>query len=117
ELRRAIERRRVLLQDFLDSADAFDELAPVDRTQEAKAADAVADRHLVGGLLLIFSLDRLCDRRMRSGEPLLDPCQRKGKRRALALQASCELRYVGAPHRWHRARHVGACGYEDFRVI
>ena len=66
----------------LDDADGLDELAPVDRAQEAQAADAVADRNLVRRLLLVLELDQLFDRQMRFREPLFDPgqCQGQGRR-------------------------------------
>src|SRR6266550_4923480 len=86
KLHRAINVLRILTQYSLDDADAFDEITPVDRAQEAKTADAVADRDLVRRLLLVLRLHQLFDRQVRFREPLLDPRQRKSQRRTLSLQ-------------------------------
>src|SRR5438046_6620645 len=40
KLHRAINVLRILTQYFLDDADVFDEIAPVDRTQETETTDA-----------------------------------------------------------------------------
>ena len=63
EIHPAVEPARILPQLVLDDAHRFDELAPVHRPQEAQAADRVADRNLVAGLLLRFRLHQLLDRR------------------------------------------------------
>ena len=81
EIHRARRRRRILAQRLLDDAHRLDELAPVHRAEEAQAADAVADRDLVGGLLLGLRLHQLLDRQARLGEPLLDPGERQRQRR------------------------------------
>ena len=52
EIHARVDAGRVLAQRLLDDAQRLDELAPVHRAEEAQAADAVADRDLVGGLLL-----------------------------------------------------------------
>ncbi len=68
EVHPAVEPARILAQRLLDDAHRLDELAPVHRAQEAQAADAVADRDLVAGLLLVFRLDQLLDREARLGQ-------------------------------------------------
>jgi hypothetical protein len=70
----------------------LDEVAPVHRTQQAQAADAVADRHLCGGLRLVLSLHQLLDRLPAFGQMLLDPGQRQGQRGA----APCRRRASSA---------------------
>ncbi|MEW5317292.1 MAG: hypothetical protein WDW38_008603 [Sanguina aurantia] len=50
---------------LLDAAGLLDEVAPVDRRERAQAADAVADRDLVGGLLLRIQLHQVLDRLAR----------------------------------------------------
>ncbi|MNF15192.1 hypothetical protein D3C80_2176900 [compost metagenome] len=63
----------------------FDEQPPVNGRQQAQAADAVADRHLVDGLLLRIELHMALDTQGRLAEQLLDPGQRLGERAAVAL--------------------------------
>ena len=55
----------------------IDELAPIHDREQTQAADAVADRHLVRGLLLVFRLHQLRDRQTRFGQRLFDPRQRQ----------------------------------------
>src|SRR3546814_6703280 len=52
---------RIVAQRLLHHAHGLDELAPVGHRQQAQAADAVADRHLVGGLLPVLELHPLRD--------------------------------------------------------
>src|SRR5438552_9824414 len=92
KLHRAINVLRIAAQYSLDDADAFDEIAPVDRAQEAKTSDAIADRDLVRCLLLVLRLHQLFDRQMRFREPLLYPRQCKRQRRTLSLQTARKLR-------------------------
>jgi hypothetical protein len=106
EIHRAVEAARIFPQFALDEAHCFDELAPVHRPEEAKAADGVADRDLVAGLLLRFRLHQLLDRESRLGESLLDPGERQRQGGALSLQPARELGDEGAHHRRIRARHV-----------
>src|SRR3546814_14126904 len=54
EIHRRVDAGRIFAQALLDQAAVLDEIAPVDRRQRAQAADAVADRDLIGGLLLRF---------------------------------------------------------------
>src|SRR3546814_6560039 len=52
---------RIVAQRLVDHAHGLDELAPVGHRQQAQAADAVADRDLVGGLLPVLELHHLRD--------------------------------------------------------
>ncbi|MNF91607.1 hypothetical protein D3C84_742130 [compost metagenome] len=116
EVHGGIDRRRVLPQHLLDEAQALDELAPVGRRQQAQAADAVADGHLVGRLLLGIHLHHVLDGVPRLGQVLLDPGQRQGQRRALPLQPAHQLGDERTGHRRLRARHVGDAEHDTLRV-
>ena len=52
---------RIFAQCLLDNTHAFDEIAPIHRTQKAQAANAVADRNLVGSLKLVSGMHQLLD--------------------------------------------------------
>ena len=91
EIHRRVDARRILAQHLVDHADRLDELAPVGRSQKAEAADAVADRDLVGGLPLAFRLHELFDRLTFFGQALLEPGERERQRRSLTLQAPRQL--------------------------
>ena len=56
-----------------------------------EAADRVADRDLVGRLLLRFGADQLLDRPAGLGETLLDPGERQREGRTTSLQAACKF--------------------------
>jgi hypothetical protein len=71
------------------------------------AADAVADRDLMGRLLLVLRLHQLLDRPPRLGKPLLNPGERRGQGRALPLQPARKLGNERTRHRLARASHVG----------
>ncbi|MDT4803918.1 hypothetical protein FQZ97_366840 [compost metagenome] len=107
EIHAGVDRRRVFLQHLLDAAHALDEGPPVGGREQAQAADAVADGHLVGGLLLGVHLHQALDAQPRLGEHLLDPGQRQDQRGALALQAARQFGDERAGHRRFRARQVG----------
>ncbi len=107
----------ILAQRTLDHAHGLDELAPVGRPQQAQAADAVAHRHLVGGLLLGLGLHQLLDGRPGFGKPLLDPGERQRERGALPLQPARQLGDERAHHRRVRARHVGNHQHQALRII
>src|SRR3546814_7346821 len=62
---------RIVAQRLLHHAHGLDELAPVGHRQQAQAADAVADRDLVGGLLPVLELHHLRDVLLLVGQPLL----------------------------------------------
>ena len=116
KVHRAINVLRILAENSFDHTDAFDEIAPIDRAQEPKTADTVADRDLVRCLLLVLGLNQLFDRPMRFREPLLDPCQRERQRRTLPLQTARKLRDEGALHRRRRSCHVGDDEDQAFRI-
>ena len=94
-------------QRLLDLAHGLDELAPVQGAQETQAVDGMADRDLVGGLVLALQVDQLLDGKPLLREPLLKPGPRQVHRRALAGQAFRELRHEGAGQRQGGLRHVG----------
>ena len=98
EIHRAIDAGRVAKQGLFDDALGFDEFLPVHRADDAQAADAVADRYLIGRLQLILGLHHLGNGQARFGQMLLDPGQRQGQRRAAALQATDQLGNKGADH-------------------
>ena len=54
EVHPAVHARRIALQHLLDEADALEELAPVERADEAQAGDEVGDGGLLRGLVLAF---------------------------------------------------------------
>jgi hypothetical protein len=112
-----INSRRIRAQRLLDQAHVLDELAPVDRRKHAQAADAVADRDLVGGLLLRLLLHQVLDAVARFGQPLLDPGQRQRQRHALPLQLAREFGDEGTAHRWFGARHVGDLEHDLARFV
>ena len=116
EIHRAVDAGRIFAQLEFDRAHGFDERAPVDRAEKTQAADAVADRDLAGGLALRFDLDQLLDGGAVLGQSLLDPRQRQGQRRALALQAACQLGDKRTQHRRCRTRHVGDDENQTLRV-
>ena len=103
-------------QRLLDDAHGFDKLAPIHHCQETQAADAVADGHLVGGLLLVLGLHHLFDRQIAVGQPLLQPVQRHRERRTAALQSPHQFGYERFGHRRLGARHVRDHQHDTFGV-
>src|SRR5208283_1051322 len=61
EIHLAVNFSRVLTQHPFDRAHPLDELGPINRSQKAEAADAVAYGNLVCGLLLVFRMHQLLD--------------------------------------------------------
>ncbi len=102
-----IDIRRVLAQLLIDDAHRLDEFPPVERSQHAQAADAVAHRDLVRSLVARFRLHQLLDRQVPLRQPMLDPRQRQRDRRALPLQPARHLGHERADQRRIGARHVG----------
>ena len=98
EIHPTIDAGRILEQSPLDDARALHELAPVNGAKHPQAADAVADRHLIGGLPLILGLHQLLDRQTRFGQSLLDPGQRQGESRTPSLQAARQFGDESANH-------------------
>ena len=76
---------RIGAQHLLDHALVFDKLLPVHRIQETEAADAVADGHLRGCLMLAFALHQLCNRQALRRQPFLDPVRHQFHRRRFRL--------------------------------
>ena len=107
----AIGSARILSQRVLDDTLGLDECAPVRRAENPQTADAVADRDLIGGLLLVLRVHEVLDGQTRFRQPLLDPGQGQCQRGTASLQAPCEFRDEAADHRRIRVRHVG--DYED----
>ena len=99
EIHRAINAAGVAEQRLLDDALGFDEGLPVHGADDAQAADAVADRHLIGRLQLVLGLHHLGDGQARLGQMLLDPGQWQSQRRAAPLQATGQFGDEGADHR------------------
>ena len=117
EIHPAVRSPRVLAQYLVDGAHRLDECAPVHRSQEPKAADAVADGNLVGGLLLVLRPHQLLDRQAGLGKPLFDPGERQRQGGALSLQSAREFRDERAHHRGVRPRHVRGQQYQALRVL
>ena len=59
-------------QGLLHQAQALHEILPVHRAEHAQTANAVADGHLIGGLLLVLRLDQMGYGQARLGQALLD---------------------------------------------
>ena len=113
----AINTAGVLEQGLLDDTLRLDKFLPIHRTEDTQAADAVADRHLVGGLQLVLGLNQLRDAQTGFRQVLLDPGQRQRQRRPPPLQATDEFGDEGAGHRRLRARHVGDHQNQVLRII
>ena len=117
EFHPAVDSAGVLPQRLLHHAHGLDEFAPIERAQVAQAADAVAHRHLVGGLFLVFRLHHLLNRPAGFGETLLDPGERQGQRWTLPLQAARQFGHERALHRRVRASHVGDGHNQVLRIL
>ena len=76
---------------FLHHAHLLDESPPVDRTERAETADAVADQHLVGGLDMVVDPLQLLPRQSLVGKTMLDPAMHRRQFRPLPLQPGAEL--------------------------
>ena len=98
EVHPAVDAGRVALEHLLDEAHAFEELAPVERRDQAEAADQVGHAGLFGRLVLAFRsdrvLDRLSARRQRGLELLVQP-RRDRAERARALKQARDERSDG----------------------
>ena len=97
EVHPAVDAGRIALQHLLDEADALEELAPVERRDQAQAADQVGHAGLFGRLMLSLRsdrvLDRLSARRQRRFELLVQP-RRERAERARALQQARDERVM-----------------------
>ena len=100
EVHGGVDACRILAQGRFDQARVLHEVAPVDRRQRTQASDRVADRHLLGSLLLRFDLHEVVDAAPRFRETLFHPTQRHRQGRPLALQPAYQLGDErGAHHR------------------
>ena len=95
EVHPGIHVGRIITERLFHDAVAGDEVAPIVDREKPQAADAVADRHLIGGVRLAFGQHQLLDREALPSEAMLEPRagQREGWR--VALQCPCELREEG----------------------
>ena len=107
EVHPGIHVGRIITERLFHDAVAGDEVAPIVDREKPQAADAVADRHLIGGVRLAFGQHQLLDREALPSEAMLEPRagQREGWR--VALQCPCELREEGTRQRRGGPRHVG----------
>ncbi len=117
EIHRGVGRARVRAQGLFDHAHGLDEIAPVHRPEKAQTADAVADRDLVGRLLLVAGAHQLLDAQARLGKLLFDPRQRQGQCGPLSLQAARKLRHERRGHRRIRSRHVRDHQDQALRIL
>ena len=88
EIHLRVYARRIHSQHLLDGAQRFNELAPVDRDQQAQATNAIADRNLVGRLTLRIGLHEVRDGQAGIGQPLLNPGQCQRQLGTVTLQAA-----------------------------
>ena len=81
EVHLAVDAGRVALEHLLDQADALEELAPVERGDEAEAGDQVGHARLLGGLVLPVDADRVLHRLAPARQHLVElAVQRRGDR-------------------------------------
>ena len=78
-------------ESLVNQADAFEEIGPVGRRQEAHARDDVANRRVVGDLLLVLLAHDLLGRGSVLLESAVEPLERGRDRRVLLAQALDEL--------------------------
>src|SRR5579885_612809 len=78
----------ILAQYMLDSAVRLNERRPIHSTEKSQAADTVANRHLIGRLLLRLRLNQQLNRQTGFGQPLLDPGKRQSQSGAMPLQTA-----------------------------
>ena len=97
EVHPAVDASRVALEDLLDQAHALEELAPIERRDQAEAADQVRHAGLCGRLVLPFRPDRVLDRLSARGErrvQLLVQPRRDCAERARALKQTRDERVM-----------------------
>ncbi len=107
EIHRREDARRILAQHVVDFADRLDKFAPVGRSQDAQAADAVGYGDLVGGLALAFCLHEPFNRLTFFRQALLDPGERKRQGRSMTLQTPRQLGDERTGRGRVGSRHVG----------
>ena len=96
-----VDPRRIEAQQLLHQAQVLDEPSPVQRRDEAQAADAVGDGDLVGRRAAAGGLQELDRAQTLVGELMLQPGLDESERRALGLQPGVEVL-----HERGRQRHV-----------
>ena len=84
---------RIRAQQRFDEADAFEEVAPIERRQQAHAGDDVADGNLRRGLALVFGMDDLFNAGGLPGKLLLQPFNHRHQRRILLTKTLRKLNY------------------------
>ena len=92
------ELERVFAEDRVNEADAFEEVAPVERREQAHRSDDVSDRDLRGGLPLVLKMHDLLDTLALPPEPLFQPVEGGHHRRVLLAQALRELHDESVTH-------------------
>ena len=95
---------RVIAQGLFDHAESFDKLPPIHRRQETQTADAIAERDLIGCLLLALNLHQLLDGNCPVGQLVFEPHQRQGHRVRVLVKSASELGRELAIHHRTRAR-------------
>src|SRR5487761_2281111 len=73
EIHPAVYAARVGAEDLFDDAVFLDKIPPVDRAQQSKASNTVADRNLIRGLLLVFRLHQLVNGEAVPRKQLFEP--------------------------------------------
>ena len=115
EVGSGVDSRGIVAERLLHDAVNGDEVAPVVDGEEPQAADAVADRHLVGSLRLPVREHQLLDRDSLPGQAVLEPGAGQRERGRVSLQRPCELREECARQGWRVLRHVREGGDEVSR--
>ncbi|MBK9031671.1 MAG: hypothetical protein IPL61_10130 [Myxococcales bacterium] len=116
EVHRRVGPGRIAAQRALDDAHRLDEDPPVGGDQEAQAADAVADRDLIGGLGLAGLLEDLLDGLALFGQALLEPRRRERERGAVTAEAAGQLGQERIGQRRRVLDHVGQDQHDLRRI-
>jgi hypothetical protein len=117
EIHRRINSRRLSAEDLLDNAHLLHELAPVHRAEKPQAGDAVADRNLVGGLVLVLRLNELLDGQPLILQAMLHPTGGKAEVGALSVEMAGEFGDKRAAERNVGAGHVGEDQNQIGRIL
>ena len=86
-----ISRRRIIAQDRINEAHALEEVAPVERGEQAHTRDDVADGDLCCGLSLMLKMDELFGRAAALDQILLNTVEHGHDRRVLIAQPLNEM--------------------------
>ncbi len=95
EVHPAVDAGRIALQHLLDQADALEELAPVERRDQAQAADQVGHRRLFGSLMAALGADGVLDRLPARGERRIELAPQRRGRRAVFARALQQAGHEG----------------------